>query len=42
MMLSPHQASNLMLAINIAGAALGVALVVLEYRKGKEVVYVRA
>jgi TRAP transporter 4TM/12TM fusion protein len=42
MLLSPHQASNLMLAINIAGAALGTALVVLEYRKRKEMTYVRA
>jgi TRAP-type uncharacterized transport system fused permease subunit len=43
MMLLPHEASNLMLAFNIAGAALGVALVVYEFRLGKkETAHVRA
>jgi TRAP transporter 4TM/12TM fusion protein len=42
MLLSPHQASNLMLAINIAGAALGLALIVYEFRNRKEAAYVRA
>jgi TRAP transporter 4TM/12TM fusion protein len=42
MMLLPHQASALMLWINLAGAALGTVLVVLEYRKRKEMTYVRA
>jgi len=42
MMLLPHQASDLMLWVNIAGVALGVALVAIEFRKGKETAYVRA
>ena len=40
MMLLPHQASTLMLAINIAGAVLGIALVLYELRKGKETPHV--
>ena len=36
LMLLPHQASNLMLILNIAGAGLGVALIVLELRRRKE------
>ena len=32
MLLLPHQASNLMLAVNVAGAALGIALVAYELR----------
>ncbi len=36
MLLLPHQASALMLAINVAAAVLGIALVVYELRKGKE------
>jgi TRAP transporter 4TM/12TM fusion protein len=35
MLLSPHQASSLMLAVNVAGAALGVALIVYEFRNRK-------
>src|SRR3970282_1937044 len=42
MMLLPHQASKLMLWVNIAGALLGAALVFYEFRKGKEASYVRA
>jgi TRAP transporter 4TM/12TM fusion protein len=42
MMLSPHQASSLLLALNIAGAALGIALIVYELRNRKEAAYVRA
>ena len=42
MLLSPHQASGFMLAVNIAGAALGIALVVYEFRNRKEASYVRA
>ena len=41
-MMLPHQASELMLWFNIAGMALGTALVALEYRKRKEMTYVRA
>jgi TRAP transporter 4TM/12TM fusion protein len=37
MMLTPHQLSPFMLWVNIAGFALAVALVVYEFRKGKEV-----
>jgi TRAP transporter 4TM/12TM fusion protein len=40
MLLLPHQASTLMLAINVAGAVLGIALVVYELRKGKETPHV--
>jgi TRAP-type uncharacterized transport system fused permease subunit len=39
-MLSPHQVSPFMLWLNIAGVALAVALVVYEFRKGKEVAHV--
>ena len=42
MLLSPHQASSLMLAVNITGAALGIALIVYEIRNRKEASYVRA
>jgi TRAP transporter 4TM/12TM fusion protein len=42
MMMLPHQASALMLWVNILGVALGIVLVFLEYRKRKEMVYVRA
>jgi hypothetical protein len=42
MMMLPHQASVLMLWINAAGVALGAVLVFLEFRKGKEIAYVRA
>jgi TRAP transporter 4TM/12TM fusion protein len=43
MMLLPHQASKLMLAINIAGAVLGIALIVYEVKIGrKEIAHVRA
>ncbi len=42
MLLSPHQASNLMLAINITGAALGMALIGYELKTRKEASYVRA
>jgi len=42
MLLSPHQASSFMLAVNIAGAALGIALIVYEFRNRKEAPYVRA
>jgi TRAP-type uncharacterized transport system fused permease subunit len=43
MMLLPHQASDLMLASNVAGVVLGVLLVVYEFRLGKkEVAHVRA
>jgi TRAP transporter 4TM/12TM fusion protein len=42
MLLSPHQASTLMLAINIAGAALGMALIGYELKNRKEASYVRA
>jgi TRAP transporter 4TM/12TM fusion protein len=40
MLLLPHQASTLMLAINVAGAVVGIALVVYELRKGKETPHV--
>jgi len=41
MLLSPHQASGFMLGVNIAGAALGVALVIYELRtKVKEAAHV--
>lgn len=40
MLLSPHQVSELMLWVNIAGAALGIALVIYELRRGKEAAYV--
>ena len=40
MLLSPHQASSLMLAVNIAGAILAVALVAFELRLRRS--YVRA
>ncbi|MGH8741261.1 MAG: TRAP transporter permease, partial [Burkholderiales bacterium] len=42
MMLSPHQASSFLLALNIAGGALGIALIVYELRNRKEASYVRA
>jgi TRAP-type uncharacterized transport system fused permease subunit len=42
MLLLPHQASDLMLWLNIAGVALGGALVAIELRKGKETAFVRA
>jgi TRAP transporter 4TM/12TM fusion protein len=42
MLLSPHQASALMLGVNIAGALVGVALVLYEFRNRKESSYVRA
>jgi TRAP transporter 4TM/12TM fusion protein len=42
MMLSPHQASALMLGVNIAGGVLGVMLLVYELRNRKEASYVRA
>jgi len=42
MMMLPHQASSLMLWINAAGVALGAALLALEFRKRKEIAYVRA
>ena len=43
MMMLPHQASALMLAINFAGVALGILLVVYEFRLGKkEIAHVRA
>ena len=42
MLLSPHQASNIMLAINIAGALAGAALIWNEFRIRKEASYVRA
>ena len=42
MLLSPHQASSFMLAVNIAGALLGAALIVHELRNRKEASYVRA
>ena len=42
MMLSPHQASTLMLGVNIAGGMLGVVLVLYELRNRKEASYVRA
>jgi TRAP transporter 4TM/12TM fusion protein len=41
MMLLPHQASPLMLWLNIAGAALGISVVFLEFRNRKAA-YVRA
>jgi TRAP transporter 4TM/12TM fusion protein len=41
MMLSPHQVSDLMLWVNIAGVALGIALIAAELRR-KETAYVRA
>jgi TRAP transporter 4TM/12TM fusion protein len=41
MMLSPHQASDLMLWVNIAGVVLGIALIAFELRR-KENTYVRA
>jgi len=41
MMLSPHQVSDFMLWINIAGVVLGIALIVTELRR-KETSYVRA
>jgi TRAP-type uncharacterized transport system fused permease subunit len=41
MLLMPHQVSGLMLWVNIAGAALGGALIIYELRtKGKEASYV--
>jgi hypothetical protein len=40
MMLSPHQASELMLWINIAGALAGIALISYELKARR--VYVRA
>jgi TRAP-type uncharacterized transport system fused permease subunit len=42
MMMLPHQASNLMLWVNLAGVALGGVLVVVEFRKGKDIAYARA
>ncbi len=42
MMMLPHQPSNLMLWVNLAGVALGGVLVVVEFRKGKEIAYARA
>jgi TRAP-type uncharacterized transport system fused permease subunit len=43
MMLLPHQASKLMLAVNAAGVVLGVLLLVYEFRLGrKEIAHVRA
>jgi TRAP transporter 4TM/12TM fusion protein len=42
MLLSPHQASSLMLGVNIAGGLLGVVLIVYELRNRKEASYVRA
>jgi TRAP transporter 4TM/12TM fusion protein len=43
MMLLPHQASKLMLAVNTAGVVLGVLLLVYEFRLGrKEIAHVRA
>jgi TRAP transporter 4TM/12TM fusion protein len=43
MMLLPHQASGLMLALNIAGVALGVLLVLYEFRLGRKgMAHVRA
>ncbi len=40
MMMLPHQASTLMLAVNLAGIALACVLVVYELRKGKELPHV--
>jgi TRAP transporter 4TM/12TM fusion protein len=40
MMMLPHQASTLMLAVNVAGIALGFVLIVYELRKGKEMPHV--
>jgi TRAP transporter 4TM/12TM fusion protein len=40
MMMLPHQASAFMLAVNLAGIALAVVLVLYELRKGKEVPHV--
>jgi TRAP transporter 4TM/12TM fusion protein len=43
MMLLPHEASGLLLAINAAGVALGILLVIYEFRLGrKEIAHVRA
>lgn len=40
MLMLPHQVSDLMLWVNLAGAALGVALVLYELRRVKEAAYV--
>jgi TRAP-type uncharacterized transport system fused permease subunit len=42
MLLLPHQVSAFVLALNIAGGLLSIALVAYEFRKGKEPAYVRA
>jgi TRAP-type uncharacterized transport system fused permease subunit len=43
MMLLPHEASGLLLAINAAGVALGILLIIYEFRLGrKEIAHVRA
>jgi hypothetical protein len=41
MMMLPHQASDFMLWVNIAGILLGIALIATELRR-KETAYVRA
>jgi TRAP-type uncharacterized transport system fused permease subunit len=42
MLLLPHQASSLMLAVNIAGVLLGIALVVYELKFARRTAHVRA
>jgi TRAP transporter 4TM/12TM fusion protein len=42
MLLSPHQLSEFMLWVNIAGGALGIALVLYELRGAKEAAYVHS
>jgi len=41
MMMLPHQASTLMLWVNVAGVALGLLLILEEMRRPKEAAYVR-
>jgi TRAP transporter 4TM/12TM fusion protein len=42
MLLSPHQLSDFMLWVNIAGGALGIALVLYELRGAREAAYVHS
>lgn len=42
MLLLPHQVSSMVLALNVAGAVVGIASIAYEFRKGKELAYVRA